>query len=264
MSRARSLVSLVLTTLLLTSASARADDPHELAFDGTTTALSLSLLSAGNLALMFGAEPPQACRVCTIPVIDQSVALWLGSQRNPDLYSTVSDYLVLGGLALGGTASLIGERDAKLWAQDLAITSESFLATMLVVLAVKRLSARVRPAVHFNHPNPHLSRDEYYQSFVSGHSAAIASIAASAVTLAYLRDYGYRNIALITGIAFTLSVGILRIAADRHWLTDVVTGWVIGATFGVFIPLLFHARKETPQPTEAALRQQLPLLAFTF
>jgi membrane-associated phospholipid phosphatase len=33
-------------------------------------------------------------------------------------------------------------------------------------------------------------------------------------------------------------VAHLRIAADAHWLTDVLTGAVVGSAFGVGVPVL--------------------------
>jgi membrane-associated phospholipid phosphatase len=40
--------------------------------------------------------------------------------------------------------------------------------------------------------------------------------------------------ALATGTAY------LRIAADRHWLSDVIVGMLTGVAVGIAVPLLFH------------------------
>jgi membrane-associated phospholipid phosphatase len=40
-------------------------------------------------------------------------------------------------------------------------------------------------------------------------------------------------------------VGYFRIAADRHYLTDVLTGALLGTGMGILLPWLFHGRKRS-------------------
>jgi membrane-associated phospholipid phosphatase len=42
------------------------------------------------------------------------------------------------------------------------------------------------------------------------------------------------------GLPLAAATGYLRVAADRHYFTDVVGGMLVGAIVGVGIPLLFH------------------------
>jgi membrane-associated phospholipid phosphatase len=42
----------------------------------------------------------------------------------------------------------------------------------------------------------------------------------------------------------------LRIAADKHWLTDVATGMTVGAAAGIVVPYVFHR----PGPNATSLR----------
>lgn len=44
------------------------------------------------------------------------------------------------------------------------------------------------------------------------------------------------------GYALAATSGYLRIAADRHYLTDVVVGAVVGSGIGLAVPLLVHPR----------------------
>ena len=44
-------------------------------------------------------------------------------------------------------------------------------------------------------------------------------------------------------MAISVFTGYLRLAADKHWLTDVLAGAAIGATVGILVPLLFHGRR---------------------
>ena len=38
-------------------------------------------------------------------------------------------------------------------------------------------------------------------------------------------------------------MGLLRIAADMHWATDVLTGAVMGTMVGILTPLCVHPRE---------------------
>jgi membrane-associated phospholipid phosphatase len=45
------------------------------------------------------------------------------------------------------------------------------------------------------------------------------------------------------GLTGAMAVGYLRIAADKHYLSDVLTAVVVGSLVGVGVPLLFHSAK---------------------
>lgn len=91
------------------------------------------------------------------------------------------------------------------------------------------------------------SRDRHY-SFFSGHTSQ--SFAAAAVTCsvhAKLDLYGggaadwLPCIGTMSLAAFT---GAARIMADKHYLSDVVTGAVVGTTVGLVIPLMVRFRPQ--------------------
>jgi membrane-associated phospholipid phosphatase len=82
--------------------------------------------------------------------------------------------------------------------------------------------------------------DDNDLSFFSGHATFTAAFAASAGAIALLRGYQHPWIAWVLGGALSIATGILRLAADKHYLTDVATGWIVGAGIGLSMPLLFH------------------------
>ena len=69
------------------------------------------------------------------------------------------------------------------------------------------------------------------------------ALAVSSGTIATLR--GYRWAPWVWGVGLTLATATayLRIAGDRHYFTDVITGAVAGSAIGFAIPLLFHNRR---------------------
>jgi membrane-associated phospholipid phosphatase len=70
------------------------------------------------------------------------------------------------------------------------------------------------------------------------------SLAVSAGTVAHMRGSKWAPAIYGGGVALSLTTGYLRIAADKHWSTDILTGWVVGAAVGYAVPRLFH-RKDT-------------------
>ncbi|MCB9789225.1 MAG: phosphatase PAP2 family protein [Deltaproteobacteria bacterium] len=85
-----------------------------------------------------------------------------------------------------------------------------------------------------------------YRSFFSGHTALTFS--AAAVTCAhhrYLRLHGSRGadaVPCVAGFVLAGTTGALRIAADRHYISDVLIGATVGTLVGYGIPYLFHYR----------------------
>jgi membrane-associated phospholipid phosphatase len=70
--------------------------------------------------------------------------------------------------------------------------------------------------------------------------------------VARLRGYPAWPAVYAAGFGAAAAVGYLRIAADEHWLSDVVAAAAVGAGLGVAVPLLFHGEEKltlTPLPS---------------
>ena len=81
-----------------------------------------------------------------------------------------------------------------------------------------------------------------YRSFFSGHtSQSFAGAVTSCMFHARLPLYerkAYDRLACATGLLAATTTGMLRIFGDMHYLTDVLTGALVGSAIGVLIPAL--------------------------
>jgi hypothetical protein len=82
------------------------------------------------------------------------------------------------------------------------------------------------------------------QSFYSGHSAITATMAG--LTCAHhqhlpLYGGGAADLApCLVMISASLTTGLARLMADKHWASDVVLGWSIGTFSGYVLPSVLH------------------------
>jgi membrane-associated phospholipid phosphatase len=133
---------------------------------------------------------------------------------------------------------------------------QSLGLTGVVSLTAERATGRARPYTQDCGPDG-VTRDANGQplfntcgsggdneSFYSGHAAATATMAG--LTCAHhqhlpLYGGGLRDLApCVVMIGVSATTGIARVVADRHWATDVITGWTIGALSGYVLPSLLH------------------------
>lgn len=129
--------------------------------------------------------------------------------------------------------------------EDMLIIAEAVVLASVVNQGTKFVVGRARPFVHALplEERPLTARPhDNNLSFYSGHASFAFSMLAASLTVAELRDYRHRWALWAVGLPLAISVPYFRMAADRHYLSDVVVGTVIGAAFGVGVPLLFHGR----------------------
>ncbi len=151
-----------------------------------------------------------------------------------------SDYLLYSSYALPLT-TLLGEKSRKQFGQVGLFTLESLLINTAATNLTKVLAKRIRPFVY--NPSaplhPKLKKNARY-SFFSGHTSNVTSM--YFLTASLLRDFypGEK----ITKVAWPVAVvvpaltGYLRMRAGKHFLSDVVSGYIVGAAVGMIIPQL--------------------------
>jgi len=134
------------------------------------------------------------------------------------------------------------ESSDRAW-RKAAIDAETLLTVGIAVLSLQRITARERPyvvACASDSSPPECSGGGRFTSFPSGHTA----VAFAVVGLeCFHRDElgpGWAPACPLAITAATLT-GVLRIASDRHWATDVLAGAALGLGIGYTVPALHLA-----------------------
>ena len=142
---------------------------------------------------------------------------------------------------------------------------ETFFITSAVTNIVKLSAKRIRPFAYNDDVQiaPKLRRG-VRRSFFSGHTSLTASF--SFLLARIINDYGHncliRHISWGSAALLPAFVSYLRVRAGKHFPTDVMVGYTVGALIGYFLPKIHmmdgsSAFKITP--TQAGLA-----LTYTF
>jgi membrane-associated phospholipid phosphatase len=189
-------------------------------------------------AVVKGDLVPDRCRWCSQNWLDRDARDLLVWERR-DLAATTSDavgFVVAPAAALGLLAA--SSRSAA-WIDDALPVVEAAAAQALINQAIKVLAGRRRPFIHYAEPDRPAELDDN-ASFYSGHTGLTFALGTSAAVVARLRGYRLEPVLWATGIGVAAATGYLRIAADKHYLTDVTVGAVVGAAVGAAVPWLWH------------------------
>ena len=211
---------------------------RELAFAGAglgTSGIGL-LLRHGNAS-----KPAPAIDLVRVPAVDR----WSTRQWHPRAHRA-SNLLFVGTL----TASFAGGfvlQGAHRPFDPAAITAETFLLTSGLTSVAKELVRRPRP-YRFNPDAPasmHHPREDFV-SFWSGHTANTAAVAFSVAALVQRSDASpaMKSTVWAGAVAAPIGMGYLRMRAGRHFLTDVLTGAIVGTAVGLAVPY-FHRTSES-------------------
>ncbi|MDP3278518.1 MAG: phosphatase PAP2 family protein [Deltaproteobacteria bacterium] len=215
---------------------------------------------------------PAMCRWCdrdaagvsAINPLDRGVreALRWSDPIPADTVSNITGYALtpLGGMGLLALSAALDGRASEI-GPDMLIVAESTAVAATVYQTAKFIAGRERPFVHALMPDErahtHNPTDNNV-SFFSGHTSITFALAVSAGTVASMRRYRFAPLVWATGLTFATATGWLRIAGDRHYFTDVLTGALVGSLFGVGIPMLFHR----PLASEGAQSARVTGVAF--
>jgi membrane-associated phospholipid phosphatase len=228
--------------------SAAAADPHELRVD---VPVDVGIVVGGGVLwvtseLLKDAFAPPACRWCEVPGFDASLRERLRASdiRSPDTASNVVGFIAMP-LATFGTTALASEAEGrgKNFPTDALVILEAAIVAADVNQLTKFLVGRERPFVH---ALPDDEKAKTFQpadnnlSFFSGHTTLAFTLATASGTVASMRHYDVAPGVWTVGMSLAVLTGYLRVAADKHHFSDVVSGAVLGSAIGFFLPFVFH------------------------
>ncbi len=183
----------------------------------------------GWLNLPRGAPPCAPCDPATLSGIDRWVV-----RLDSEGAGTASNVLLVGVVG-GGFLASETRGNAAMMANAVAFTS---LATEWT----KAWVHRSRPILYTAQAPSAAGDRDNRRSFPSGHTATAFAVATSYAVMAHRQHLAHatrNSILLFSGAA---GVGSMRVAAGRHFVTDVMGGAVLGTALGWATAKVFPTR----------------------
>ncbi len=199
------------------------------------SAAALALWGAGEVA--DAKLAPERCRWCEPGGLDRDVRTAL-RWGDPHAAARASDVLLF---ALPASLTVadyfLAGRDLRRAGEDLLVVTESAAVAGLATAVLKLSVGRRRPDAWA--AGRHAGAEDEV-SFPSGHTSIAFATASAFGQVARLRGYGGWPVVLAAGYAGSAAVSYLRMAGDKHWITDCAAGAAVGILAGTALPLLLH------------------------
>lgn len=179
------------------------------------------------------------------------------SPKNRNSISLGSDILQYGLIAaplLFDTYHLIAKTGGKRNWRPLVGDAAAFAVTFGLTTLAKEFLSRDRPFVqecaNENTYDPGCNTATQRKSFFSGHTA-MAFTGAGLLCSSNMRTVTLGDEVCIVALGAAATTGVFRVAADKHYATDVITGAAVGLASGLLMPklieVLLPVKVETPE-----------------
>jgi membrane-associated phospholipid phosphatase len=200
---------------------------------------------------------PSSCRWCDLNPdgtdglngLDRAArdALRWQHTSTPETISNVLAYAVAPAAAVGLDAwAAHSDGRGGDFKVDALVMGEAVVLAANAAELLKFATARQRPFAHaraLGQPSDVPSGSSDNLSFPSGHTTFAFAVTVSAARVASTRRYRHAAWVWGVGLPTAAAVGYFRIAADRHYLTDVLASAGVGTAMGLIVPrLVFTGR----------------------
>lgn len=192
-------------------------------------------------------HPRCPCNISEVNSFDRPV---IGNTN--DFLDHVSDVTVAAAVAFPIVLDLYDVGWSKEFAEDMTVLAETLSINGGLVTLAKYTVQRPLPRTYQGDPDL-VDNPRGYRSFYSGHTSVALSAMSTAVVTHRLR-HPEDVWPIYAAAAVGASVAYERVAAGRHFYTDVIVGGLVGTAVGVTVPLL-HRRSQADE-------QSIVLLPF--
>lgn len=238
------ILSLIMFVLFTISINAQTKSPYQLNLGTDITLPTVSIAMIGTAFLL--ERKRSALSVESLNSLDRnSIRIF---DRNATYNWNTNAAKWSDGLMLGTSVLplmfLIDKRSRNDYGKVATIYTEIFLLNTALTNLTKELVQRKRPYVY--NPNAplkkKLSKDATH-SFFSGHVSFTASMSFGFAQMysAYNPNSKALPAVWFASSVLPLAVGILRNRAGKHFWTDIIVGYVVGASVGLIVPQLHKA-----------------------
>jgi hypothetical protein len=194
------------------------------------------------------AKPPLApdhCRWCNVDALDDKVrgsVVWSDPKRAATI-SNVTGFVVspvvllgLSALAAASTPGAGPDDTASRIVDDAIPILETAAYSELGLQIVKFAAGRQRPYAHYNTDLAFEPTQDDNLSWFSAHATLTFGLTISAGIVAHRRGSALEPVIWVTGLGLATTTSYLRIAGDKHYLTDVLAGAAWGTAAALLIP----------------------------
>lgn len=158
---------------------------------------------------------------------------------NPYSKSLDDTATIINYISMASPALLVINRSGE----DIATLGVMYLETMAGAYASKEILKKVidrpRPYTYFEGA-PENEKDDWNNSFPSGHTTLSFASAGfvSYVFSRYYSDSKWKIPVIAASYTAATATAVLRIMSGNHFMTDVITGALLGTLWGIGIPML--------------------------
>ena len=145
--------------------------------------------------------------------------------------------MLVGVAGFAGLASLDGASAAQARGHA-AVFANSLAWTLAATEWVKAVTHRSRPVLYTSAAPAAASDPDNRRSFPSGHAALAFAAATSYLAIARRERLPHRTRNAILLFSGAVGVSVLRVAAGKHFPTDVAAGAALGAGVGWLVPAI--------------------------
>lgn len=198
--------------------------------------------------LQLNVEPLSAIEIsnlstANIPKIDLSAH----EQWSPK-FGTASKVGTYAAILSPGLLLLSPDIDRDDWGSIILLSAETFAMTDFAVQMTKVQVLRPRPYLlnpNITVPDNLLQNREHRFSYLSGSTtySAAMSFAAASMFADYHPKSKYKKYVWIAAAVVPAAVGYMRYRSGEHYPTDIVSGYVVGASIGMFVPFIHRKAK---------------------